>query len=131
MIEKKFIIESFKFGIVGIANTLLTAATIWVLLNHLHWSDYLSNIIGYIIGLINSFIWNRKWTFKNKSSVKETVFKFIITFAICYLIQLGNLYILLHLTSIDSFVCQMLSIGVYTVMNFLLNKYYTFKSEIQ
>ena len=129
MRNKSILIQLLKFGIVGVANTLLTALTIWLLLKVLHYTDYLSNIIGYCIGLINSFIWNRKWTFENNRSVKETVFKFIVTFAISYLLQLGNLYLLLNHTNIDPYVCQLLSIIVYTIINFLLNKYYTFKSE--
>ncbi|MDP4237925.1 MAG: GtrA family protein [Bacteroidota bacterium] len=128
MREYKSFIQFLKFGIVGISNTLLTALTIWFLLKVLHCSDYFSNLIGYIVGLINSFIWNRKWTFESKTNLGVTVFKFILTFAISYLFQLGNLYLLLHFTSIDPYFCQLLSIVVYTCINFVLNKYYTFKN---
>ena len=121
-------IQILKFFIVGISNTLLTALTIWVLLKVLGCSDYISNIVGYIVGLVNSFIWNRKWTFGSKTKVKDTLLKFIVTFAISYLFQLGNLYLLLHFTHIDPYLCQLLSIGVYTSINFVLNKFYTFKS---
>lgn len=128
MKNNKSIIQFVKFGIVGVSNTLLTAATIWILLKILHCSDYSSNFIGYVVGLINSFIWNRKWTFESKSKVGVTVFKFIATFAVSYLLQLGNLYLLLHFTHIDSYISQILSIVVYTCINFILNKYYTFKN---
>jgi len=128
MINHKSLIQFIKFGIVGISNTLLTALTIWILLKLLHCSDYVSNLIGYIVGLLNSFIWNRKWTFESKTKVSATLFKFILTFAICYLLQLGNLYLLLHFTHIDSYICQLLSIVVYTIINFILNKNYTFKN---
>lgn len=127
MKSKESILQFIKFGIVGVSNTLLTAATIWILMKIFHTSDYISNIVGYIIGLINSFIWNRKWTFANNSTIKETIFKFLATFAVSYLIQLGNLYLLLHFTQIDPYICQLLSIVTYTFVNFLLNKYYTFK----
>lgn len=127
MIKNKSLIQFIKFGIVGVSNTLLTAIIIWLLLRVFHCSAYLSNFIGYIVGLANSFFWNRKWTFESKSNVSVTVFKFIITFAISYSIQLGNLYLLLHFTHIDSYLCQLLSIVVYTIINFELNKYYTFK----
>ncbi|MDD2283851.1 MAG: GtrA family protein [Paludibacter sp.] len=120
--------QLFKFGIVGISNTLITAIVIWGLLKTLHFSDYTSNIIGYIAGLINSFIWNRLWTFKSKTRVSITFYKFIITFAISYAVQLGNLYLLLNFTTIDPYLCQLLSIVVYTIINFILNKFYTFKS---
>jgi len=124
----KSLIQLIKFGIVGVSNTFLTAGVIWILMKVFHCSDYISNFIGYIIGLANSFIWNRKWTFESKTRVSVTVFKFIVTFAISYAVQLGNLYALLHLTHIDPYYCQLLSIVVYTGINFILNKYYTFKN---
>jgi len=128
MIHHKSLVQFIKFGIVGVSNTLLTAIIIWFLLKEFHCSDYLSNFTGYIIGLLNSFIWNRKWTFESKTKVSVTIFKFIVTFVISYLFQLGNLYLLLHFTLIDPYYCQILSIGVYTLINFILNKYYTFKN---
>ena len=128
MKTNKSLIQFIKFGIVGVSNTLLTAGVIWIFLKVFLCSDYLSNLIGYIIGLINSFIWNRNWTFESKTKLSVTVFKFIVTFAISYGVQLGNLYALLHLTHIDPYYCQLMSIVVYTVINFILNKYYTFKN---
>ncbi|HLP06144.1 MAG TPA: GtrA family protein [Paludibacter sp.] len=116
-----------RFGIVGVSNTLITAAIIWILLRIFHVSDYISNIVGYVAGLINSYFWNRKWTFASKTKWSETIFKFILTFGVSYLFQLGNLYLLLHYTKTDPYVCQLISIVVYTGINFILNKYYTFR----
>jgi putative flippase GtrA len=127
----KTLVQFLKFGIVGISNTLLTAVTIWLLLRVLHSSNYLANIIGYVVGLVNSFIWNRRWTFENHAQIGATIFKFIVTFAVSYLLQLGFLWLLLHQTGIDDYFCQLLSIVVYTVVNFFMNKYYTFKTEIK
>ena len=127
MKSTRLLIQFVKYGVVGISNTLLTAAIIWIMMKVCHSSDYVSNIIGYIVGLINSFIWNRRWTFENNSQLSKTAFKFIITFAISYLLQLGNLYLLLNYTTFDAYFCQLTSIVVYTSVNFILNKYYTFK----
>ncbi len=124
----KPIIQFIRFGIVGVSNTLITAIIIWVLLELLHFSDYLANIIGYVVGLANSFIWNRKWTFENNARISQTIFKFVIIFAVSYLFQLGNLYLLLNFTTIDAYICQLLSIITYTIVNFVLNRYYTFKT---
>lgn len=123
----KSIIQLLKFGIIGFSNTLITAAIIWLLLKILGIDDYISNFVGYIVGLLNSYYWNYKWTFKSNLSHQNTLLKFIITFVICYLLQLGNLYLLRNYTQIDQYMCQILSIGVYTGTNFLMNKYYTFK----
>ncbi|MDO9152978.1 MAG: GtrA family protein [Paludibacter sp.] len=124
----KSILQLIKFGIVGVSNTLLTAVVIWLMLRKLNSSDYFANITGYVVGLMNSFIWNRKWTFESKAEISSTIIKFIVIFAVSYLLQLGALYLLLNFTEIDSYICQLMSMVVYTGTNFLLNKYYTFKS---
>jgi putative flippase GtrA len=150
--NKTIFIEAFKYGIVGVLNTLLTAVTIWIMMHILFpagkgenvstWVISVSNITGYVVGLINSFIWNRKWTFKSKTAWKRDFIRFIIAFLICYIPQLFlvnilnkyanipslSLDILNHSYTVTSaYICQLTGIIFYTVMNFLFNKYYTFK----
>ncbi|MGL4491886.1 MAG: GtrA family protein, partial [Tannerellaceae bacterium] len=54
-----------KYGVVGLANTLFTALVIWVCMELFLWDPVVSNVVGYAIGLINSFVWNRRWTFRS------------------------------------------------------------------
>ncbi|MDR3142710.1 MAG: GtrA family protein, partial [Tannerellaceae bacterium] len=56
--------QVIKYGIVGISNTIVTAAVIWVMMKLSGCPAVLSNITGYIAGLLNSFILNKQWTFK-------------------------------------------------------------------
>lgn len=153
LMEKKrtLLRQMIKYGLVGILNTLLTATVIGVLLYVL--SDksgqesystfvmFIANFIGYLIGLVNSFILNRNWTFKSKSNWKVGMLRFLIVFGFCYCLQLGVVlwlnsfiesrewminisYYTFTLTS--AYICQLVGIVVYSVFNFLLNKYYTF-----
>lgn len=123
----KTFLQLYKYGLVGVFNTLLTLAIIWILTQCLNSTEYVANIIGYVAGIVNSFIWNRNWTFNSKSKVSKAFFLFIIIFVFSYLIQLGVLYLLLKNTAIDAFICQFLSMCVYTAINFPLNRYITFK----
>jgi len=101
-----------------------------------------SNITGFIAGLINSFFWNRKWTFQSKNRWGKEFIKFFTAFLICYFPQLflvnflntvitGADYLLVignfTLNIKIAYICQLIGIAFYTSMNFLLNKYYTFK----
>ena len=122
------LVQFIKFGFVGISNTIITAIIIWLLLKMLGTSNLVANISGYAVGLINSFIWNRKWTFESKLKVKDTVFKFMLTFVLSYLLQLGVLFLLLNQLLIDAYWCHLQAMVIYTVANFSLNKYYTFKT---
>lgn len=125
--SKDFIHQAIKFGIVGISNTLLTAIVIWICLKLFHLNDTFSNVIGYTIGLINSFIWNKKWTFSSDGKVSVTFLKFLFVFAISYILQFGVLQFLLKFAGTNNYVCHLLAMILYTVINFILNKVFTFK----
>ena len=150
--NKSFFAEAIKYGIVGIMNTLLTALTIWLMMYFIFKAQgedevssvaiSVSNIVGYVVGVINSFVWNRNWTFKSNSNWKTDFLKFVAAFLICYIPQLLLVNALnnyanlspIELTFLNhsylvtsAYICQLIGIIFYTILNFLLNKYYTFK----
>jgi len=145
--KKDFLLQAIKYGIVGVINTLLTAITIWIMMHPVFqtgkgenvspWVITISNITGFIVGLINSFVWNRKWTFKSKNHWVSEFIRFTTAFLVCYIPQLFFVNFLNTYTGfrIDfgplaishAYTCQLLGIVFYTSLNFLLNKYYTFK----
>ena len=127
--QKEFLYQAIKFGIVGVFNTLLTLLIIWICLRLFHWSDNVSNVVGYAFGVINSFIWNKKWTFSYKGKLSTSFIKFVIVFLVSYLIQFCVLQILLKYLNTDSYYCHLLSMVVYTLINFVLNKIFTFKNN--
>ena len=145
--KKVFWSQIIKYGIVGISNTIITAGTIWIMMFLVFRAEKeenvspiiitVSNITGCIIGLINSFIWNRIWTFHSKNKWGKEFIKFSTAFLICYIPQIFLVNILNQYTNIQfnfepvvishAFTCQLIGLVFYTSLNFLLNKYYTFK----
>ena len=137
--------QAVKFGIVGVVNTIITLVIIWVMSKKMGCSEALSNFVGYFIGLLNSFFLNRKWTFDSKGNIFGGAIRFFLVFAVCYMLQLGILLYLnrscpddpplytflepiLSTIKIDAlFYIQIIAMVVYTVLNFLFNKYFTFK----
>ncbi|GHV71394.1 hypothetical protein FACS189420_6370 [Bacteroidia bacterium] len=140
--KNTFLIQALKYGIIGVMNTLLTAVTIWVMMRFVFGVKNdetvssliisISNTIGYIVGLVNSFLWNRSWTFKSKKSWKVDFYKFMLAFLICFALQLLLVNGLNNYVHIDTdinfaYICQLIGIVFYTLLNFMCNKYYTFK----
>ncbi len=88
------VFQFVKCASVGVSNTLVD----FVILNILMWATgiykgkYISILIGisFCFAVTNSFIWNKKWTFKNKSISPKDLRKQIITFLV---ISLGGLVI--------------------------------------
>ena len=88
------VFQFVKCASVGVLNTLVDFAV----LNILMWMTgiYNGKYIGVLIGIsfcfavTNSFIWNKKWTFKNKSTNPKDLRKQILIF---FIISLGGLAI--------------------------------------
>lgn len=120
--------QAIRYGIVGISNTVITAVVIWIMMKIFGFSDVASNIVGYVAGVLNSFVWNKQWTFQSSAGWTSSAIRFGVVFGVCYLMQLGLLiYLNAHLT-IDSYYNQLLAMAFYTVINFVMNKFYTFKA---
>ena len=124
---KKTRIEFIKFITVGILNTLLTFITFIILTDLLSLNDKFANIIGYVIGVINSYIFNKIWTFqsKKKSLIEFVLFTAVFLFSL--LIQLALYSFLKEKLFIQKNISFAIAMVFYTVINFSLNKFITFK----
>lgn len=138
---KKTSIQLIKYGLVGVSNTAVTFI-VFVLLNSILCVNfYISNVLGYIAGVINSFIWNKKWVFKSVSDrVKREMLLFIVGFAVCYLLQMALLWILMNYTSLQYIqisgyekwqlgdtLITVIGMVFYTLLNYIYNRFITFK----
>lgn len=129
-----------KYGLIGVSNTLLTLITFYVFNTICGLSYTISNTIGYILGLINSFIWNRTWVFHTKGNMLKELSLFVLGFIVCFSIQLVVSYWLLS-TSIANIefeflpmkntgenIVMCISMVIYTLVNYLFNRFITFKT---
>lgn len=126
--DKNTLWQLIRFGIVGVINTLITLAVIYVLQELLHVKYTVANLAGYIAGVINSFFWSKLWVFKklNNNFMREAVL-FLVSFGICYGIQFVALLLLVEVLHMADTWAQLVSMVVYTLCNFALNKCITFK----
>jgi len=122
------IIQVLKYSLVGIGNTLITWVVIWLLNDILGFSYIIANPIGYVAGLINSFIWNKNWTFKSTQKVSSSVIRFGVVWLICYLLQLWLVMYLREILTMEDKYITIIGMFFFTVINFILNKFYTFKT---
>ncbi|MBN2851995.1 MAG: GtrA family protein [Clostridia bacterium] len=83
MIEKiKYLItdkyrKPFRFVVVGVLNTLVDFL-VFLLCNKVILIHYtVSQVIGYCFGVLNSFTFNKLWTFESRNTKKKTGMEFI------------------------------------------------------
>lgn len=132
--------QFIKFSAVGVINTLVTLFTIFVCKSLLGVNPYVSNAIGYGVGLINSFVWNRRWVFDAASDgARRQIVFFLVGFAVCYVLQLivvrslmftslADVEVLIFGFTLSGYgIATIIGNVVYTITTFLFNRQVTFR----
>jgi putative flippase GtrA len=123
------LVQFVKFGIVGISNTLLTFV-IYTLLLKVFGVWYLAaSAIGFIVGAVNGFLLNRRWTFADHVGDSLTPVRWAVVQSGGLGINLGLLYVFVHDAALDKLVAQALATIVVTVTTFFVNRAWTFRHE--
>ena len=116
-----------RYGAVGLVNTGVTAAVIFLLkLTGIHYSLY--TLSGYAIGIAVSFFLNRRFTFR-KQGVKAggQLIKFLsVTVSLLLLTQLLQ-YLLIDLAGINETIGVIIGMVFYTGTGYILNRIFVFK----
>ena len=120
------LIRFIKFGMVGVLNTLVNWV-IFFILNALGMYYILANIIAYILGTVNSYLWNTLWVFKYKDKAStETTIKFIILNLIGLGLNTGILYVLVDLCNLNKFIGLVITTAIVMIINYIVNKLWVF-----
>lgn len=136
-------VHFIKYNLIGVMNTLITLASVWVMHQILDWNLELSNFLGFIFGAINSYLMNRLWNFKSHNRKRSEILRFIAVFVAAYLLNLATLeltvYALHHTawgTELSAFISPYMKPGffanivaniVYVLVSFTLYKKWVFK----
>jgi putative flippase GtrA len=116
-----------RFVVVGIANTLIGLLAIYLCKWLFGFRDALANFSGYMIGLAVSFFLNRGWTFRHSGAVLPALARFLVIFAVAYLLNLATVLIAIHSFGVNSYVAQAIGIAPYTVFFYLGSRHFAFR----
>ena len=116
-----------KFIVVGIANTFIGLLAIYLCKWLLGFSDALANISGYVTGLAVSFLLNRGWTFRHEGAMLPALARFLVIFALAYVLNLATVLIAINSFGVNSYLAQAIGIAPYTVFFYLGSRYFTFR----
>ena len=101
---------------------------IYTLLCHFEVMPYLwANIISIHVGIFTSFVLNRSLNFKVKDRTPQRFLSFYAVGLTGLGISELMLYLMVTLGGMNEVVCKLISIVVVALIQFLLNKYITFK----
>jgi putative flippase GtrA len=115
-----------KYGVVGVANSLIGFAIYAVAVN-LGVEYLLASAVAYAIGSVNGYVLNRRWTFQAAAVSQATS---IPRYAAVQLTAiLGNLvllYTLVHLLGVEKIIAQAIVVVIVFLATFVANRLWSF-----
>ena len=88
----------------------------------------ISQVISYSCGIVNSYLWNKFWTFKKKQPFSSSeALKFLIVNIISLGVSLFFLYIFRDKVGLSVLVSKVIATMFSLVVNFAGNKFWVFK----
>jgi len=127
-VPKETIVQFIKFCIIGVSNTIIWFG-IYYLLLYFYVYYLLANIIAFVFSVLNSYLWNRKFTFTKNTTTLFTITRLYASYGITTLLGTGLLYFFVDIVGLSKIISPVINIGITTVINFLLNKYFVFRDR--
>jgi glycosyltransferase involved in cell wall biosynthesis/putative flippase GtrA len=118
-----------KFLIVGLFNTFIGLAIIYLAMYFLHFDEVAANATGYGVGVLLGFVLNKRWTFKNGNLLTTTFLRYILVIAVGYTTNLETVLFFANRLNFDSYLAQAFGILPYTLITYFGSKYYAFRDK--
>lgn len=118
--------QFFRFLTVGVFNTVLGYCVIFACMYLAKMSPEVSNVAGYAVGLIASYVLNRKYTFNSKQNRHNEIIRFLAVFVVAYASNYAVLILLIHRLGVHEGVSQILAGLIYVITSYVMNKHYVF-----
>ena len=133
-------LQFVKFGIVGLSNTVISymiyaSSLLFFKSRHLlPETDYLAaQMLAFLLSVLWAYYWNDRAVFQTGSSgqrkVFQTLMKTYLTYSFTGLFLSGGLLILWVYIGIPKLAAPALNLLFTVPLNFLINKFWTFKAD--
>lgn len=128
--NSRFLAQFLKFLLVGVINTIIDVVVYFFLtrmIPFLFVYRSLAKTISYSVGVLNSYIWNKSWTFNAEVKFVSSFVPFVVVNVVAVLINTGSMFILYKRWQFPEMISLVASIGIVFLWNFILSKFVVFK----
>ena len=120
--------QFIKFSLVGVVNTLIHYGVFYGLYQFFDVYHLLASTAGFLFAVSNSYFMNKYWTFKGEGlGGCFEFFRFLMVSVLALFLNLLTMWTLVELLSFYPPVAQLLAIALTLVVNFLGNKFWSFR----
>ncbi|MAF67946.1 MAG: hypothetical protein CMH25_01180 [Micavibrio sp.] len=123
--------EFLTFCVVGVANTLISAAILISLSEYTNLHYIIVNALGHSTTLMIGFILHRTITFRHlpQKKMAKQFLSFLSVFGVSYIIQLAALGIMIETAGIYATIAQIAGLAIMAVVAFTGNRFITFSEK--
>ena len=126
IIRKEWLEQFFKFGLVGILNNIIYLGIYYCLI-YFGINYIIANGIAFFTSVLNAYYCNKKFVFKDASSSLKPLIKTYATYGITFGISTLLLLLMVEQLGISTYIAPIINLTITIPMNFLLNKFWTFR----
>lgn len=120
------LVKPLKFILVGILNTVIGYGVFFILSYFFYY--IIALIIAHIIGVTNSFVWNKYWTFGTRKNYLREFIKFNLVYLLVLLANIAILGFLVDYLKFDPRLCQMIVLPVVTIISYFGHRSWSFST---
>jgi putative flippase GtrA len=89
----------------------------------------LANVFGYGAGVINSFIWNKLWTFQVRHETSSQFGRFVLLNIACLIVSSVSLFLFTDFLGWSYLPVWFVTMGIVTLINFFISKAWVFGNK--
>jgi putative flippase GtrA len=123
------VVQFVKFGIVGVSNTLLFLAVYTLLVEGFGVWYLAASAIAYLVGAVNGFLLNRRWTFRGHVGDAFTPVRWGVVQGCGLLLNLGLVAGCVEGLGMDELGGQAVALAIVVVVTFAANRAWTFRTR--
>jgi len=118
--------QVIRFAMVGVLNTLISIV-VYLMCIKLGMHYAVATAIGQVAGLVNSYIWNKKFTFKSGEKSVAEIIKFVLVYAVQYAANVGIVFVLINKAGLTKDIAGPIATIICTAISFVGHKFWSFK----
>ena len=126
--------QAVRFGVVGILNTSVDLGSYWILTRFVPYfgnAPVIAKALSYSLGVVNSYIWNRSFTFRSQVRSPKRFMLFFLINLIALGINSGLMALALHVLELPEWAGLLMATTITLAWNFTTSKFVVFRDPIK
>lgn len=118
--------QFLQFALVGAVGTAGHYLTLILLVEVIGWTPVIATSCGFVVGALINYILNYHFTFRSSQPHHVALSRFLLVALLGALVNTGLMYLLHQQLEMYYLLAQVLATAVVLVLNFVLNRNWTF-----